>query len=123
MEQIKSFEDACLHLKIEPKLPDVSMLPERHQKALLAHCQLVIITEALNTSEDGETWKPDWDNHNEWKYYPWFVMSSSGFGFYGVDYRASLSSVGSRLCFRTRKLAEYAGKTFTDRYKDYFLID
>ena len=39
--------------------------------------QATLITEVLN-----EGWKPNWDNSNEYKYYPWFDMrSKSGFGF------------------------------------------
>ena len=121
-DKVKSFEDACQLLGIETKLPEVSMLPENHQKAIVAHYKLVIIAEAVN-----EGWKPNWDNWDERKYYPWFDLegSSSGAGFsYLVcdDWRTN-STVGSRLCFKTWELAEHIGKTFIDLYKDYFLLD
>ena len=120
-DKVKSFEDACQLLGIEPNVPEVSMLPDNHQKAIVAHYKLVIIAEAIN-----EGWKPNWDNWDERKYYPWFNMSSSsgaglsydGFGRWGTG-----SGVGSRLCFKTWELAEYIGKTFIDLYKDYFLLD
>lgn len=118
--KIKTFEDACKALKIDPSkaLLDVSGMPVHHQKAIIAHAKLVIIAEALN-----EGWKPDWKNSSEWKYYPWFRMSSGSglaFGDYGND--CSHSRVGSRLCFRSSELAEYAGKRFKDLYEDYFLL-
>lgn len=70
-----------------------------------------------------EGWTPDWSNHNEYKYYPWFEMlGSSGFRFIGYDYWYSASDVGSRLCFKTRALAEHAGKHFTDVYKQLMVI-
>ena len=121
-DKVKSFEDACQLLGIEPNVPEVSMLPENHKKAIVAHYKLVIIAEAVN-----EGWKPNWDNWDERKYYPWFDLegSSSGAGFsYDVyDGWRTVSSVGSRLCFKTWELAEYIGKTFIDLYKDYFLLD
>ncbi|EPM1459350.1 hypothetical protein RG089_002536 [Elizabethkingia anophelis] len=121
-DKVKSFEDACQLLGIEPNIPEVAMLPENHQKAIIAHYKLVIIAEAVN-----EGWKPNWDNWDERKYYPWFDLegSSSGAGFSYGDYDDwfTTSLVGSRLCFKTWELAEHIGKTFIDLYKDYFLLD
>ena len=120
--KIKTFEDACKALKLDPEkvLPDFSMFPEQHRKAMTAHAKLIIIAQALNGN-----WKPDWDN-GEWdKYYPWFDMDSSsgsGFSYDGYDDWCSISLVGSRLCFKSRELAEYAGKQFEDLYRDYFVI-
>jgi len=80
-----------------------------------AHLLLKMIAKSLN-----EGWRPNWDNSNEYKYYPYFDMRS-GFRFDDAyDHWASGSNVGSRLCFKTRELAEYAGKTFESTYKDYF---
>ncbi|MCQ9638645.1 hypothetical protein MP478_04525 [Chryseobacterium sp. WG14] len=119
-EKVKSFEDACQILGIEPNIPQVEMLPENHKKAIIAHYKLIIIAEALN-----EGWVPDWQNSNQTKYFPWFKMGSSsgsGFSFYGYDDWNSGSAVGSRLCFKSRELAEYAGKQFTEIYKKYMTI-
>jgi hypothetical protein len=123
--EITSFADACKALKLKTTcLPDVSAFPKEHQQALLAHAQLVIIAQALN---DG--WKPDWNNTDQWKYYPWFEIEASkdkpsGFGFSSSDCVCwgSTSAVGSRLCFKSRSLAIYAGKQFADLYKQYFLL-
>lgn len=82
-----------------------------------AYKLLKLLCSALN-----EGWKPDWDNPNELKYYPWFEMGgSSGFRFY--DYSYWRSAVGSRLCFKSKELAEYAGKQFIDLYKQFMLSD
>ena len=122
MTKIKTFEDACEALELDAKkvIPDFSMFPEKHQKAMVAHAKLIIIAEALN-----EGWEPDWGNREWDKYYPWFDMggsSGSGFAYVGYAHWDSASACGSRLCFKSRELAEYAGEQFKELYKDYFLI-
>jgi len=120
MANVKTFEGACKKLKLDPVkcLPKVSGMPKNHQAAIIAHAKLVIITQALN---DG--WVPDWTNSNQWKHYPWFDLSSgSGLSFHYVDNRFTLSVVGSRLCFKSEELAEYAGKKLKKLYTDYFVI-
>ncbi len=120
---IKSFEDACKALNISSVLPDVSMLPQEEQKAITAHYQLVIIAKALNGD-----WKPNWNNYDEYKYYPWFDMETyndgrenDGFSFCDCGFSCAASHVGSRLCFSSSKIAKYAGQTFLPLYKDYFV--
>lgn len=123
---IKTFEDACKALKLDSVkcVPDVSGMPEKHQKAAIASCKLMIVAEALN-----EGWTPDWNNFDEVKYWPWFDMetydgsSSPGFSLRDFDGGHDLSAVGSRLCFKSSELARYAGTQFIDLYRDYFVIE
>ena len=122
-EKIKTFEDACEALGIKMDVMPVGLPIElkHHLKAITAHTKLVIIAEALN-----EGWKPNWNNWNEYKYYPYFNMGSpsgSGFSYGDCDLWAACSLVGSRLCFKSRELAIYAGKQFESLYKDYFVIE
>lgn len=78
---------------------------------------LKLLAKSLN-----EGWEPDWNNYNQYKYYPWFWMGgSSGFRFDGFVGWGSNSHVGSRLCFKSRELAEYAANQFTDVYKTFML--
>ena len=121
--EIKTFEDACTKLGLDAAkvLPDFSMFPEQHQKAMTAHAKLIIIAEALN-----EGWKPDWENGKWDKWYPWFVMGSpsgSGFSFFGAGDWRTASRAGSRLCFKSEEIAEYAGTQFEELYKDYFVMN
>lgn len=125
MKQIKTFAEACKKLKVKTTtLPDVSMLPEKHQKAIVAFYKLTLIAEVLN-----EGWQPDWSNNNEYKYQPYFGVKATkknkgGTGFSGVGYVVwdSVTSVGSRLCFKNSELAIYAGEQFSSIYKDFLLI-
>ena len=116
-DRIKTFEDACNELGIDSSEVSASGKIEEAFDSIAAYTKLIIIIRALN-----EGWKPDWDNHSEYKYYPWFNMSGSGLSFFGSVNRRSFSCVGSRLCFKSRELAEYAGKQFIDIYSKFFLI-
>ena len=112
-DRIKTFEDACRELGLDPE--DVFNGSDSTDEA--AYKKLKVICCALN-----EGWKPDWTNSGEYKYYPWFDLSSgSGLSCDDYDYYCSLSTVGLRLCFKSRQLAEYAGKQFISEYKDFFI--
>lgn len=124
---IKTFEDACAVEKLSPKkvIPDFKGYPAKDVKAMQAHAKLVIIARALNRlANNGKTWKPDWNNGQWDKYYPWFWMKggSSGFRFGGCDIWDASSYVGSRLCYISREVGEYAGQQFLKLYKDYFVV-
>ena len=68
-------------------------------------------------------WKPDWSSWNQSKYYPWFEVLSSGFGFGGslCVYDYSRTGVGSRLCTDTIEKALYVAEQFKDLYQEYLL--
>ncbi len=123
MNKIKTFEDACEKLGINPEKIKLSY-PEQinhHAKAFVAHIKLVIIIEALN---DG--WKPDWTNGKWDKYYAWFKMGGSSgvdFSYFDYDSWESDSIVGSRLALKSSDLAEYAGNQFESLYKEYFVLE
>ena len=95
--KIKAFEDACkvLNLDANTVIPDFSLFPVEEQEAMKAHAKLIIINKAINGD-----WVPDWNNSNEYKYYPWFEMGSpSGGGFSYDDYDSwnTNSNVSSHL--------------------------
>ena len=120
-DRVKSFEDACQVLGISTNVPEVKGLPRKHQKAIIANYKLIIIAEALN-----EGWKPNWQDSDEYKYYPWFDMSNpAGVGFSLTLHAASrtYAHVGSRLCLKNRELAIYFGQTFTDLFNDSLLLN
>ncbi len=123
-EKIKSFEDACKYLGINPNdLPAVDMLPEKDRKSIIAFYKLTVIIRALN-----EGWEPDWSNWNELKYYNWFYVEkgkdprSSGFRCGDTHYAFTITDTGSRICFKNKELAQYAAKQFKELYREYLLI-
>lgn len=120
-DRVKSFEDACQVLGISTNVPEVKGLPRKHQKAIIANYKLIVIAEALN-----EGWKPNWQDSDEYKYYPWFDMSNpAGVGYSATSISASYThaNVGSRLCLKNRELAIYFGQTFTDLFNDSLLLN
>lgn len=116
---IKSFEDACEKLGLDPaNIPDVKDIQDEFKKSIISVYKLMIVYKAINNG-----WIPDWSDNNQWKYYPWYEVLSSGFGFSGAncDYDRALASVGSRLCTDTREKALYVAAQFKAEYQDYFL--
>lgn len=119
-ERIKTFADACQEVNISENMKilldyngrDIDMIASQ------AFLKLTVIARALN-----EGWTPDWDNSNEPKYYPYFDMRSGvGFSHSCYVHWRTLAHCGSRLCFKTKELAEYAGKQFESIYKDCFVL-
>ena len=122
IERIKSIDDAINELGEDDE--DVKALRVIENlsipKHIISQLQSIIIAKALN-----EVWVPDWNDSSQYKYFPYFDMeSSSAGGFVCNDYgsRGTYAAVGSRLCFKSRELAEYAGKQFKGIYEEYYVI-
>lgn len=125
-ERVKTYADAC-------EVLGIAEMDEKAFKACgfrpdeIARRKLETITEALN-----EGWRPDWNNTDEPKYYPWFYIrphegkdaEGKPYGaFAGLSYAFTATAAsstythfGSRLCFHERRTAAYAGDTFRDLY-------
>lgn len=145
-ERIKTFEDACKELGNHPFVKEYALIDpftNFYSKDLIAYQKLRIIIAALN-----EGWEPKF-TEGEYRYYPWFYFytkeqynkltdeekeccvlrsgyyTNSSYGFVYVyayyDSSCSFSYNGSRLVFKTKELAEYAGKQFIDIYADFYL--
>lgn len=113
-ERIKTFDDVLRENGI--KKNDFEKSCEDLTKDEVAYKQVKEIVKAFN-----EGWTPDWTDSNEYKYYPWFKMSSpsgGGFSCHGCDDWYSVSAVGSRLCYKSSDLAKHAANLFLDIYKD-----
>jgi hypothetical protein len=111
---IRSFEDACKALDIDPD----SVCSDVDTSDEVAYKQLKKIVQAIN-----QGWTPDWSNTNQRKWYPWFNLSS-GFGFdvSDFDFVYSNAGVGSRLCFESEEKADYAGRQFLEIYRQFMTV-
>ena len=119
-DRVKSYTDACNVLGIEP-MNEQDMKARGYRPDEIARRKLETITEALN-----EGWKPDWNNTDEYKYYPYFYIkeNAKAQGTAGLAFAHTFSTasstyacVGSRLCFKTEAMSDYAGRTFTELYE------
>ena len=117
-DRIKTIQDAINELG-EPDV-EVAELRKLENATITSHIlyrqQAVVITKALN-----EDWVPDFSNLEQTKYEPWFEYDSSADGFLRYNYlgRGTSTDVGSRLCFKSRELAEYFGKQFIEIHRKY----
>jgi hypothetical protein len=115
-DRIKTIQDVLADNNITQEQFDKSC--EGLEPDEVAYRIIKMLAKSLN-----EGWEPNWDNNNEYKYYPWFDMEggSSGFRFHDCDFWRSHSVVGSRLCFKSSELATYAGEQFIDVYKKFMI--
>lgn len=119
-DRVKTYEDACKVLGVEP-INEQNAKAQGFRSDEIARRKLETIAAALN-----EGWKPDWNNTDQYKYYPYFYIqeNAKGKGSAGLScattYYAAAHShahLGSRLCFYASRLARYASNQFTDLYE------
>jgi len=119
-KEIKSYEDACKVLGIQPISENaVAAFPKEDRKSMLAYHKLTIIARAINGG-----WKPDWNDRTQYKYYPIFFYENAGLSAAAAHYAASNANayVGSRLCLKTEAMSDYAAATFADLYTDFYCL-
>lgn len=119
-DRVKTYEDACKVLGVEP-INEQNAKAQGFRPDEIARRKLETIAAALN-----EGWKPDWNNTDQYKYYPYFYIqeNAKGKGSAGLSCAnthsaatVTVASLGSRLCFYASRLARYAGNQFTDLYE------
>ncbi len=141
MERVKTFKDACNELGIEHDKWVQDKKDLGLEADVIAYLKLRIIAAALN-----EGWKPQFTT-DEYRYFPWFclytqseidemseedksrvvfrsvsnALAYGGVAYANTSYDSSYTStsIGSRLAFKTRELAEYAGRQFVEIWADY----
>jgi len=113
IDRVKTMDDVFLELRLDKEQFYKNCFGLTEDE--VAYREVKLIAQALN-----EGWIPDWGNTNQSKWRPWFYMTPGGFRFYvsycGTDY----SVVGSRLCYKSEKLSDYAAKTFSHIYEKLF---
>lgn len=147
MERVRTFEDACRTLGEEHPMVLAYQNTKIHitdyfgTDDIIAYLKLRIICAALN-----EGWEPKFTT-DEYRWFPWFELftqqelddmseeqrsrvvarsfySAGAYG--GVAYANAVNAAsyagaafGSRLAFKSEKLAEYCGKQFIDIWADF----
>lgn len=117
--RIKTFEDACAELgeshQYVRAYREWMRISYAECEDITAYMKLRVITVALN-----EGWEPHYVK-GEQRWYPWYNNRRGGLVCTSANFAGSISysSYGMRLAFKTKELAEYAGKQFLDIYADY----
>ena len=119
--KVDSFEAALEYLGRENNAC-MCGIPDKHAKAMVAMYKLITIAEAWNKADN---FVPDYDNTNQYKWFPWFQKRGTAGFVYAVTNAAAsdaYANFGSRLCFSTSERAEQFGKQFIDLWNDFLLF-
>ncbi len=118
IDRIKTYKDACAELGESP-IDEAACKKLGMNKNDIAYMKLTQIVRALNEGWVAKVYD------NEYRWYPWFYHneSPSAFAFFGSDFVCSAADAGSgsRLCFRTEELSNYAGKQFIDLWREFIV--
>jgi hypothetical protein len=113
---IKTFNDACKAFgtsekEFNKKFDALGLDPDT-----INYEKLKLVIKAVNNG-----WKPNWQDCNQPKFYPWFEVLSSGFGFDSSSYNCTFAftGCGSRLCFQSREKSDYTAKQFIELYNGF----
>ena len=121
---IQSYEDACQLLGIKPTYPKFVQCAKIDRPSIIAYHKLIIIIRALNLLPNGKCWVPDFNKLHESKYRIWWNIIDNKLSFTAADAPSYTSTnIGSRLLFRSKRLAEYCAKQFKDLWQDYLIIN
>jgi hypothetical protein len=116
LTDFKTFDDLCracgtTEKEFEEKWKNIPV-----DSQTVSFQRMKILSDAIN-----QGWTPDHFNTDQYKWFPYFKVSSSGFGFSTSYYYCGLAAtrVGSRLCFETEEKSNYAGRQFTQLFQDF----
>lgn len=92
-DRVKTYEDACKVLGVEP-INEQNAKAQGFRSDEIARRKLETIAAALN-----EGWKPDWNNTDQYKYYPYFYIqeNAKGKGSAGLSYALPLTRLRIRM--------------------------
>jgi hypothetical protein len=116
-KDFKTFDDLCrAALDITEEQYKQRWGQSSLDPSTLAFEKIKVLTKAYNGD-----WMPDYYNTDQYKWFPYFRVLSSGFGFSDSDYgyAGTLTCVGSRLCFESEEKATHAGKNFTKLFEEF----
>lgn len=112
------------------KLPDLSMLPAKYSRGMMALLKLQVIVHAVNNDDPAQPeFKADYNDSDQYKWFPWYRggapdASGSGFSFDVTNcaWTCAGTGGGARLALKDEARAEHMNKYFSDLYKDLWLI-
>ncbi len=110
---IKNYSDVCIQLG-EPEINE-DWFAEEFDKETKSKLVAIAKIKQIERLFNG-TWIKDWSNTNQYKYYPYYRIESSGLVFFRSIYYC-LSAIGQVAFYKDEKTSTFVGKTFIDLYK------
>lgn len=115
LANIRNYSDVCRVLGItELNIDDFYFIPEHKRASIFATHQLTNIVELFNLG-----WKPNFENHNEYKYLPYFQKQSGGWVFIGSYLFRDGSDCSAGLYYKERHISDHCVRLFIDIYINY----
>lgn len=120
IKKIKTWKDVLKYAKEKGytfNLPYLEKTKVKEEISLNALCKIHLLTKVFN-----EDWIADFNDFNQYKYYPWFKKKVSGWVFDGVSFRYSASGGwGSFSYFKNNDIVNHIGNNqeFLNIYNEY----
>lgn len=135
-QEITTIEEALKRSKDQIDLQKtkdaLTHLPGKFLRGVMALISLQIIVHAVNNDDPSvEEWKADYNNGDQYKWFPWYQggaadASGSGVSFHATNYgwtnTTTTTAGGARLALKDEERAIHMNKYFQDLYKDLYLI-
>ena len=114
-KDIKTYEDAIDEMPTDEE----NIIYPTDSVDVVVYKKLKHIIKVVN----GPDFIVDWTNNNQKKWYPYFKVVPSGFGFSGscYDCTCTFTDVSSRLCLESDEKATHVGTQFTNLYELFIL--
>ena len=106
---IKSYSELCAYAGIK-ELTEEDFSQFDNPKQMLAFHQIKNIEKVYN-----EGWKPDFNDAEQKKYYPYFELKGGRWSFYG-SYYSFVNFCGFVGLYKDKKTSDFVGKTFINIY-------
>lgn len=120
-DRIKNFDDVLKELgSSDDDVINYKVVSSNNiSKFILASLQIKMIAKVLN-----EGWIPNWENNSEYKWYPWVSLNQDNeLPLDSCLYCVSYACCSAHFCFKSKDVCEYALKTFSKEYSEYFKIN
>ncbi len=113
---IKSYSDICEELDEEElTIADFDFLHKDDRKKALATAKIRQAERLFNGN-----WKKNWEDHNQPKYYPYFIHNNNGGWSFSVSLYDCNYSFGPVAYFKDQKTSDFVGKLLIEEYKQTF---
>ena len=118
LKNIKSFDDILKLANLKEENILIFKNPSnKNEVKINAYNKLLLIVTVLN-----EGWEPDFSNHSQSKYYPYFMAGSGGLVYSGYASYFYLSHcIGEAVFYKDSNLAKLAGTVFIKEYNEFLL--